>query len=104
MVMIKSIDLDVLHLILWGLAGILVGTALTMWINSSINSHIKGHEKNYFSISFLAFSAARIAVAGAVMFFAFHQSVYSGLAFLAAFLISRWIWLINKIRNHQSKG
>jgi len=101
--MIQSINLYI-SLIYWGIIGILVGTGFTKLIEFSINNHFKGSSSKNFDLSIFAFSAARVMVAGMLMFFAFKQDILVGLIFLAAFIISRWVWLFMIIRQQIVQG
>ena len=45
-----------------------------------------------------ALSALRILVVSAIMFLAFRQGFTSGICFLAAFIVGRWIWALLLIK------
>ena len=82
---------DTIFLILWASGGIAIGLLLGWWQSYTIAKFEKKAPEKMIARAYLQ-SVPRILVVALVLFLAMRTNFWNGIAFAAAFTVSRWIW------------
>ena len=88
---------NALWIVFWSLLGGLIGLAFSQFQKTFINTINLKDSKRILNTSSLL-SIFRLLIIFLLLFISFRQSIETGFGFLFFFLISRWIWIIQLMK------